>query len=69
MKSRAEFLRAQVLVSGLFFSALICSLAWTLAMDSAKLSFVSAKSRATELVSVFSSDAFDWASATARKLF
>ena len=54
-----DFLRARVLGSELFFCALICSWASGMAMDSEKLSFVSAKSLATELVSVSSSSVFD----------
>ena len=49
-----EFLRARALGSELLFFALIYSWAWRLAMDSEKLSFVSAKFPAKELVSVFS---------------
>ena len=49
-----DFLRARVLGSELFFCALICSSASGMAMDLEKLSFVSAKSLATELVSVSS---------------
>jgi len=45
------------------------SWAWRLAMDSEKLSFDSAKSPATELVSLSSSGVYDSVLATARKLF
>jgi hypothetical protein len=53
-ESRMDFLRARVLGLELFFCALICSWAWRLATGSEKFSFVSAKSMATELVSVSS---------------
>jgi len=68
-ESRMDFLPARVLGSELFFCALICSWASRLAMDSEKLSFVSAKSLATELVSVSSFGVCESVWAMARKLF
>ena len=68
-ESRMDFPRARVLGSELFFCALIYSWASRLAMDSEKLSFVSAKSLATELVSVSSFGVCESVWAMARKLF
>ncbi len=64
-----DFLRARVLGSELFFCALIYSWASRLAMDSEKLSFVAAKSLATELVSVSSFGVCESVWAMARKPF
>jgi hypothetical protein len=64
-----DSLRARALASELLFFALIYSWAWLLAMDSEKLSFVSAKVLAKELVSVSSFGVCETVWAMARKLF